>query len=77
MSTVQTLFIRGKHLPACINCKHFQKTILGAFTGKCTLFGEKDVVTDEIKYKDARDCRLDEEKCGLDAIHFKNSDLIK
>lgn len=76
MSTIRTLFIKNKSLP-CLFCKYFQQTILGMPTGKCILFGEKDVVTDSIQYHDARDCRLDEKKCGLNAIHFKNSDLIK
>ena len=40
-------------------------------TGKCVLFGEKDVVTDQILYYNARDCRVDETKCGMNAIHFK------
>ena len=77
MSTIRTLFIKNKNLPACIHCKHFQQTVPGIPNGKCVLFGEKDFVTGKLQYHDARDCRLDEEKCGLNAIHFKNSDLIK
>jgi hypothetical protein len=67
----RTLFIKNIKLPVCLFCKHFEQTVLRMPTGKCVLFGEKDVVTDQILYYNARDCRVDEKKCGMNAIHFK------
>ena len=35
------------------------------------VFGEKNIITDKIKYDYANSCRLDELKCGTDAIYFE------
>ena len=65
------MFIKNINLPVCLFCKYFEQTVLKIPTGRCVFFGEKDIVTGEIQYQNARDCRLDEKKCGQFAIHFK------
>jgi hypothetical protein len=78
MATARTVvFIKNINLPSCIHCKYFEKTTLQMPTGRCVLFGEKDVVTDVIQHELARDCRLDENKCGKFATHFKKYELFK
>ena len=38
---------------------------------RCTKFGEKDIVTDQINYDFAESCRKDELKCGKDGNYFE------
>ena len=38
---------------------------------RCSKFGEKDMITDEIKYDFAESCRRDEKKCGEKGEYFE------
>jgi len=66
--------IRNINIPACRNCIHYTPAIYSrGFTSsfsRCEKFGEKDIVTDEIKYDFADSCRKDESKCGKDGKGF-------
>jgi hypothetical protein len=45
--------------------------------GRCSKFGEKNIITDEIKYDYADKCREKESLCGKEGKYFeKEDDLI-
>ena len=60
--------IRNVDNPACKNCMYYRTRLFdNDFTSsfnKCSKFGEKDIMTDEITYDYADICRYDESKCG-------------
>jgi hypothetical protein len=73
-------FIRNFNIPSCKNCIHYRPSIHNEFTStlnKCTLFGEKDIITDEITYDYADTCRRDETKCGPVGFGFKKEKNIQ
>jgi len=67
-------FIKNIELPACKNCiyyiNEFEKSNDGLLA-RCTKFGEKDIITNVIKYDYAEICRKDEQKCGKQATYFE------
>jgi hypothetical protein len=67
--------IKNIEIPSCKNCiyhlpsKHgsdFSSTI-----SRCEKFGEKNIITDEIKYDYVDDCRKNESKCGFEGKYFE------
>ena len=67
------IFIRNKALPICSNCLHFiEHTNNYPYDpipsdekyGRCKKFGELNLITGSINYDLARDCRLNDSKCG-------------
>ena len=77
-STVNT-YIRNKELPICSKCVHFiEHTNNYPYDpipsneqyGKCNKFGEVNMITGEIDYDLASDCRLDNSKCGKFASEY-------
>lgn len=73
--------IKNINLPSCKNCIHNSPHFytLGGYSpelSECKYFGKKNVVTNEIKYDYAYNCRDDENKCGIDGKYFeKNSNI--
>ena len=67
--------IRNIDLSPCKNCVYYRPRIfVDDFTSplnKCSNFGEKNIVTDEITLDYADVCRMDESKCGKSGKHFK------
>ena len=71
-------------LPSCIDCIHFigDKTNYpydprpnDSDNGRCRLYGEKNIISGEIKYLFASKCRQDSKLCGMNA-NFKVSKPI-
>ena len=52
----------------CANCKFFISN-----KKECSKFGDIDIITGKHDYEEAISVRNDEEKCGEDAIFFKNN----
>ena len=72
-------FIKNLKTPECKNCIHY---LPHDFTGselspynKCSKFGEKNILNGKIEYDIAKDCRKDEEKCGIEAKYFEKDDF--
>ena len=68
--------IKNIDIPSCKNCIYFKqhKTIDSLST--CSKFGEKNIITDEIKYDFTDICRKDDEKCGFEGKFFeRDSDI--
>ncbi len=66
-------FIKNSEYPACKNCKHYLEDKRWpnepAFA-KCTLFGEKDLLSGKVVNYDLYKSRLWNDYCGPDGKHF-------
>ena len=77
-------YVKNLHDPICINCAHFIKYSNNCPTdfipvdkmGNCIKFGNKNLVTGEIKYDYAFICRKDIDKCGEEGRFFKENITI-
>jgi len=61
--------------PVCKNCLNFSpldesSSIESSKFGLCTKFGAKNMITGEIKYDSAINCRNDASKCSNFGFHF-------
>jgi hypothetical protein len=65
--------IRNQDIKVCIKCVSFiryknnypyDSLTNNKEYGKCSMFGEKNMVTGDIEYINAARCRADETKCG-------------
>lgn len=69
-------FIKNINIPSCKTCIHYKPySYNGDYStlSRCEKFGEKDIITDEIKYDYADSCRKDESKCGhIGKFHEKD-----
>lgn len=61
-----TKLIKNVDLPACKNCVHFSHQNYGS----CRKFGEKNIITEEFSYDNAKSCRNDETQCGIEGRYF-------
>jgi len=76
-------FIRNKKIPICSKCLHFIEhtnnypydSIPSNEYGKCKKFGEVNMITGNIEYDLATDCRLDNNKCGKFASEYSDNKL--
>lgn len=71
--------IKNMNLPSCRNCVHFKPNLHSDFVSplsKCEQFGEKDIITDKIKYDYADICRSDQYKCGEQGKYFQEEKNI-
>ena len=73
------IFIRNSDLPICSNCLYFiEHTNNYPYDpvpsdkqyGRCKKFGEKNLITGEIDYNLAINCRLDASECGKIGSEF-------
>lgn len=64
----------------CIKCSHFSKPFnrlaSEALDGKCKLFGTQNVVTGELEYDYAFECRRNILKCGMEAKFYRSIDML-
>lgn len=63
----KTQFIKNINLPSCIDCLYY----LGK-SGRCSKFGEKDIISGKIVYGSASQIRLTENLCGIKGNYFEN-----
>jgi hypothetical protein len=72
-------FIRNKNFPACINCINFighsnnypyDELPSDKLYGKCTKFGQIDIITGLTEYDYAKHCRDDNNKCGKNGSEY-------
>jgi len=67
--------IKNINIPSCKKCIHYKpETYNFDFTSKynkCENFGEKDIITNKIKYDFAEICRSTESKCGNNGKYFE------
>ena len=65
---VELYFIKNQNKPICANCKFYIPT-----NNECSKFGEIDIITNDYIYEKAIIVRNDDNKCGEDAIFFKQN----
>lgn len=65
--------IKNNNLPICKNCIYFiqYKHQNQGHLDRCAYFGEKNIISGEINYDFADHCRLDENRCGINATYFQ------
>lgn len=80
-SNLSGKIIKNIDIPSCKNCiyhipsKHGSE--FSSTMSKCEKIGEKNIITDEIKYHYADKCREKESLCGNEGKYFeKEDDLI-
>lgn len=67
-------FIKNMNINPCRNCMHFQlygNDDISFNLARCDLFGEKNIISGEIKYEYADKCRESEHFCGNDGKYFE------
>ena len=84
-----SLIINTKPINLCVNCIHYMNhKYIDPYDeiysykhklGNCALFGKLHLVTGEIEYDAALECRLNELKCGKKGLFYiqKNKDVVK
>jgi hypothetical protein len=67
--------IKNINIPVCRNCIYYKPDVYGdefsSIYSRCEKFGEKNIITDEIKYDYVDDCRKNESKCGFEGKYFE------
>lgn len=67
-------------MPVCVNCIHFiehknnypyDPLPSNKHYGKCSKFGEIDIITGITEYDFAKNCRDDNKKCGKNGVEYK------
>ena len=61
--------IKNLNNPSCKNCMYFYSNINYRYS-TCKLFGNKNIITDEIIYDLAIETRNNENKCGIKGKYF-------
>ncbi len=77
----RNLFIKNKINNPCVNCINFIEDkynypydpIPKTSDGKCKLFGKYDPVSGNPLYDFAYNCRIDDNKCGINGKYFKSN----
>ena len=63
-------FIKNIDVNPCRNCIYYNQHS-NIELSKCKKFGEKNIISNEIKYDYAEGCRNDELKCGKEGKYFE------
>ena len=74
LTTVFGLNINNGNKPKCINCKYFiraDRQYRNEYDGLCGFNGDSNLISNKISYENAKDCRKDENKCGLNGKNFE------
>jgi len=80
MTTSCEKTIRNINIPSCKKCIHYKPAPYNFdFTSsynRCEKFGEKDIITDKIKYDFAELCRSNESQCGKEGKYFEEEENL-
>lgn len=72
----KTSFIQNVEFPSCKDCVHYKpkpySRILhdNSTYARCSLFGNKDVISGKVSFEYASVCRSSEVKCSINGNHF-------
>ena len=64
-------FIKNINVNPCRKCIHYNSIYNDYSLSNCKKFGEKNIISNEIKYDIAERCRNDELKCGKEGKYFE------
>ena len=71
--TKQQNYIKNNEYPSCKDCKYFTEhtdPYNKYHLSKCTLFGEKDIISGEIDYHFATTCRTFDHLCSKKGKYY-------
>ena len=72
--------IENINVPSCRNCIYYKPSVFGdefsSTFSRCEKFGEKNIITNEIRYDYAESCRNNELKCGKEGKYFEEETSI-
>lgn len=77
---IDAKIIKNIDIPSCRNCLHYKPSCHNDYSStlnKCSYFGKKNILTDEISYDYADFCRNDENKCGLNGKYFEEENNVE
>lgn len=72
--------IKNMNVPSCRNCIYYKPESYSNYDShlsKCEKFGEKNIITDKIRFDYADMCRKDDSKCGYIGKYFEEEKNIK
>jgi hypothetical protein len=69
-------FIKNINVNPCRKCIHFNSKYGDSSLSKCEKFGEKNIISNEIKYDYADQCRKDDTKCGEEGKYFEEDKYV-
>jgi hypothetical protein len=80
-SNLSGKIIKNIEVPSCKNCIYYKPSKHGidfsSTMGRCSKFGEKNIITDEIIYEYADKCRQKESLCGKEGKYFEKEDELR
>jgi hypothetical protein len=62
--------IKNADYAICKHCAYFREQKGNVLLGRCTKFGEKNVIHGAVRYAFANDARNNEELCGITGKYF-------
>jgi len=73
--------ITNFNIPSCRNCIYYKPSLytsdFATTLSRCEKFGDKNIITDEITYLYADNCRNDESKCGKIGKYYEKEIYIE
>ena len=73
-------FIKNVNINSCRNCIHYKAAYHNDYNSdlnRCAIFGENDIITDEISYNFVKYCRENENECGKKGKYFEEDKFVK
>jgi hypothetical protein len=70
-SRSKTVFIKNDKVPICVNCVYYDSHRDDPWLSKCQKFGDRDIITGDVVYNNAKMCRTYSILCGPDGKFFK------
>jgi len=64
-------FIKNVNVNPCRNCIYYKSDGYSSTLSECKKFGEKNIISNEIRYEYADHCRNDESQCGKEGKYFE------
>lgn len=72
--------IQNSQFPSCKNCIYYRPSIFSnnyvSTFSKCTYFGTKDMITNNIEYDFVDSCRKNENQCGKEGKYYVKDKYI-
>ena len=68
-------FITNKDLPTCNTCEFYYTGKKSVYSGYCTKFGVKNIITGDITYQFASVSRINTNMCGNNGIYYVGKNI--
>uniref|UniRef100_A0A6C0JEQ9 Uncharacterized protein n=1 Tax=viral metagenome TaxID=1070528 RepID=A0A6C0JEQ9_9ZZZZ len=71
LKKITAQIIKNKDLPVCVDCFYYIQGQFRNGTGKCTKFGEKDIILGKVSYTSALVCRNEDDLCSTRGYYWQ------